>query len=221
MATDRQFAANRLNALRSRGPRTVDGRAASRRNALKHGLTARSLMIDGEDPNRFEELRAELFDAYRPQGIVDAQLIDMMAGILWRLQRVPALEAAAFSWMQCCHRHHGLVGSDSAPVTNGVRRIRPMQNRKSRTSAAPCSIWCGWRPSRQAEPLRSPAVESTHPDFLRAREAAKRTQSPYGHNSSRRRIAFPRLVLAPRVSLDGHRNDRGIHDLATTGKVAF
>ena len=112
MATDRQIAANRMNALQSSGPKTSDGRTASRRNALKHALTARSLMIEGEDPKRFETLRAELIDAYEPQGAVEEQLVDMMAGILWRLRRVPVLEAAAFSWMQRCHQNPGLGGSD-------------------------------------------------------------------------------------------------------------
>ena len=40
MATARQIAANRLNALRSTGPITDEGKAASRGNALTHGLTS-------------------------------------------------------------------------------------------------------------------------------------------------------------------------------------
>ena len=36
-------------------------------------------------------------------------MVDLMAGILWRLRRVPALEAAAFSWMHRCHRDRPLA----------------------------------------------------------------------------------------------------------------
>lgn len=110
MASDRQIVANRLNALQSTGPKSDAGRAASRRNALKHGLTARSLIIEGEDPDLFEDLRTSLFATYQPTGVVEDQLVDMMAGILWRLRRVPALEAAAFSWMRRCHRNRALPG---------------------------------------------------------------------------------------------------------------
>ena len=111
MATERQILANRLNALRSRGPKTQAGREASRRNALKHGLTARSLIIDGEDPKQLEALRGELIETYAPQGVIEEHLVDMMAGLVWRLRRVPSLEAAAFAWMQRCHRDHGLLAS--------------------------------------------------------------------------------------------------------------
>jgi len=123
MATEHQIAANRLNALQSRGPKTAAGRAVSRRNALKHGLTARSLMIEGENPSQLEELRSELFDAYEPHGAIEEHLVDMMAGTMWRLRRVPGLEAAAFSWMQRCHGHQGMVGSDDAAVTDGLQRV--------------------------------------------------------------------------------------------------
>ncbi len=49
MATPAQIAANQRNALLSRGPNTVEGKEASRRNALKHGLTGGGVVIPGED----------------------------------------------------------------------------------------------------------------------------------------------------------------------------
>ena len=57
MTSFRQIAANRLNALRSTGPKTQEGKHQSRRNALRHGLTAETV-IDGledtEDYRAFE-----------------------------------------------------------------------------------------------------------------------------------------------------------------------
>jgi hypothetical protein len=55
-----QIAANRRNALYSRGPKTAEGRARSRRNALKHGLTARSLILEGERAAQYEAFRTDM-----------------------------------------------------------------------------------------------------------------------------------------------------------------
>jgi hypothetical protein len=61
-----QFQANRLNALRSTGPRTEEGKRISRRNALRHGLTAETVidrLEDGEDYRGFEAAIVADYDA--------------------------------------------------------------------------------------------------------------------------------------------------------------
>src|SRR5690348_5251733 len=63
MATVAQIAANRLNAQKSTGPRSVDGKLASSMNALKHGIDAASVLIPGEDPALYERIAAD----YRSQ----------------------------------------------------------------------------------------------------------------------------------------------------------
>ena len=59
-ATSAQIAANRANALRFSGPKTVEGKEASRRNALKHGLTAQTVPVEAasEVEERAEGVRA-------------------------------------------------------------------------------------------------------------------------------------------------------------------
>jgi hypothetical protein len=104
VATDRQIAANRRNALRSSGPRTQEGKDQSRRNALTHGLTAETLVIDGEDAEAFQDLLTRAFASYQPQDVVEEHLVERLVGLTWRLRRLPALEAAAIAWMQTCHR---------------------------------------------------------------------------------------------------------------------
>ena len=57
MASKRQLEANRSNARRSTGPQTPSGKSRSRMNALKHGLSAKSIVIGDERPEEFEALR--------------------------------------------------------------------------------------------------------------------------------------------------------------------
>jgi len=57
MATQKQIEANRLNALKSTGPRTAEGKAATRLNALQHGIFAEMPTVIGEDTAAYETLR--------------------------------------------------------------------------------------------------------------------------------------------------------------------
>src|ERR1039458_5627752 len=67
----RKVEANRRNALKSTGPKTLIGKAFSERNAIKHGLFARHFMDFGahmEDPAEYEELLNGLHDTHQPVG---------------------------------------------------------------------------------------------------------------------------------------------------------
>ena len=94
MVSKRQLEANRLNARRSSGPRTQEGKKRARMNALRHGLTAKNIVIGDEDPKEFEELRAKLEHDLQPKTALEGELLERLAGLLWRLRRVPAIEAA-------------------------------------------------------------------------------------------------------------------------------
>jgi len=65
MATQAQIQANRLNAEKSTGPRTADGKRKASQNALKHGLLAQTMVIAGEDVGEFEFYRDELLGELR------------------------------------------------------------------------------------------------------------------------------------------------------------
>src|SRR5262245_11066108 len=86
--------ANRINAQRSSGPRTELGKSRSKMNALKHGLSAKKIVIGDEDPKKFEALRAALERDWQPETAFESELVDQLAGLFWRMRRVPAIEAA-------------------------------------------------------------------------------------------------------------------------------
>ena len=94
MTSSKQLEANRANAKHSSGPKSTEGKARSRRNALKHGLVSSEIVIWDEDPDEFELFRAGLEADFQPNSTIEHELVDRLAGLLWRLRRLPALEAA-------------------------------------------------------------------------------------------------------------------------------
>jgi hypothetical protein len=85
--------ANRPITKRSTGPRTESGKARSKMNAVKHGLSAKALVLEGEDPRQFEALRAGLEADFEPETVVERELVVELAGCFWRQRRVPIVEA--------------------------------------------------------------------------------------------------------------------------------
>ncbi len=96
MATKRQIEAKRRNARRSTGPRTEVGKVRASRNALRHGLTSRQVVLADEDGEAYEELRRDLHAELRPESEIERLLVNRIAAQQWRLARVPALETALF-----------------------------------------------------------------------------------------------------------------------------
>ena len=94
MATEKQWESNRANAKRSTGPRSAQGKAQSSMNACKHGLTAQTVVIDAEDPLQFDSLCKGLEQEFEPHSLIERELIERLAGIVWRLRRIPRFEAA-------------------------------------------------------------------------------------------------------------------------------
>ena len=94
--TEEQTNANRRNAAKSTGPRTTEGKAASSRNALKHGLCADQHLLPGEDPEDFRLLLDDLFGRFRPVGDGEETLVLRIAADQWRLDRALPMEAGIF-----------------------------------------------------------------------------------------------------------------------------
>ena len=96
MASPEQIYANRLNAQRSTGPRTEEGKAASRFNALKYGIEARSLVIPGEDPTALEALALEYHQQFNPFGPLEDYLVQTVVQADWNRRRYTRVEAQIF-----------------------------------------------------------------------------------------------------------------------------
>jgi len=93
MATQKQIEANRLNATRSTGPRSVEGKTASSQNALKSGIDSNSQIIRGEDPAALDALAADYFRDFQPQSAAERALLDILIDTEWLLRRLRRAEA--------------------------------------------------------------------------------------------------------------------------------
>ena len=96
MASPAQINANRANAQKSTGPRSAEGKSASRFNALKHGMDAASIIIPGEDPAVYDSLVAQYLHEYRPQSASESFHVDTMIRADWQKRRLETVEADLF-----------------------------------------------------------------------------------------------------------------------------
>ncbi len=94
MPSEAKSRAARENGRKSRGPVTPEGKSRSSKNALKHGLGARELVLANEDPDDFVDLAAAYYDKFKPADEVECDLVNEMAFARWRLRRVWAAETA-------------------------------------------------------------------------------------------------------------------------------
>ncbi|HEY1342692.1 MAG TPA: hypothetical protein VGF59_34555 [Bryobacteraceae bacterium] len=93
MSTLRQIEANRRNAQRSTGPRSAEGKAVSRLNALKSGIDATSHVIPGEDPAELEALAERYYQRWQPATPEEIFLLDAMIAADWLKRRMNKVEA--------------------------------------------------------------------------------------------------------------------------------
>ena len=98
MATLRQIEANRLNAQKSTGPRTPQGKAVSSQNALKSGLDAESQFVAGEDRAEFAQLQHEYIARFQPLTPEERFQIDTLLRNEWILRRLFRAEAQLWEY---------------------------------------------------------------------------------------------------------------------------
>jgi hypothetical protein len=97
VATEKQFEANRLNAQKSTGPKTPEGRAAVRLNGVTHGLTAETIVLKGESEADFTNLLNSLEAEHDPVTPTEEALVVQLSMATWRLRRLYRQEAGFYT----------------------------------------------------------------------------------------------------------------------------
>src|SRR5215468_5763364 len=96
MTSLRQLEANRRNARKSTGPITEEGKQRSRCNAVRHGLTAETVIGALEDAEAYQAFEAIIIADYDAQSAVERELVLRLASLLWRLRRATIMETGLF-----------------------------------------------------------------------------------------------------------------------------
>ena len=97
MASAAQAAASRINGALSHGPTSEEGKATSSLNALKTGLTGRTVLLPSEDAALYEAHLAQFREQYQPVGDQELALVQSLADTHWRIARIPSLEMGIYA----------------------------------------------------------------------------------------------------------------------------
>src|SRR3974377_130742 len=115
MSSLKQIEANRGNALKSTGPTTQEGKERSRCNAVRHGLTAETIIAGLEDAEDYQAFEAAVIADYDAQTAVERELVLRLASVLWRLRRAIGIERGIFESMT------EESAKDDDPLSGGAR----------------------------------------------------------------------------------------------------
>ena len=96
MTSFKQIEANRRNAGLSTGPVTDEGKRKSRQNAVRHGLTAETVIDALEDAEDYAAFEMAITADYDAQTAVERELVLRLASLLWRLRRATTIESGLF-----------------------------------------------------------------------------------------------------------------------------
>ena len=98
MTSKMQVVANRANAKKSTGPKTLEGQTTSCQNAMKHGLRTRDLLIRDEKQEDLEQFRQMVYQALCPQDAVEELLVEKIINTTWRMRRLTQAEGELFDY---------------------------------------------------------------------------------------------------------------------------
>jgi hypothetical protein len=92
VSSEKRILASRANGALSRGPKTPEGKARSARNAMRHGLLAKQVVLRNESSEGFQTLFDAYTERFGPLDDVEIGLIEEMVAAYWRMHRALAIE---------------------------------------------------------------------------------------------------------------------------------
>jgi hypothetical protein len=99
MSSQRRIEASRANGRLSKGPVTAEGKLRSSQNAIRHGLLAERLLVEGESEEELQQLIQQLYSQFAPANDTERDLVEQMIAATWRIRRGWTLETRTFNNM--------------------------------------------------------------------------------------------------------------------------
>jgi hypothetical protein len=116
MTSLRQIESNRRNAQKSTGPKSDEGKARASRSAIRHGLTAETVIKLLEDPDDYRAFELAVTADYDAETAVERELVLRLASLLWRLRRATAIETGLLEMQHQMAPHPAKQPMRDAPV---------------------------------------------------------------------------------------------------------
>jgi hypothetical protein len=135
MTSLKQVEANRRNAVKSTGPTSEVGKNRSRRNAIRHGLTAETVVEPLEDPEEYRTFELSITSEFDAQTAVERELVLRLASVFWRLRRSTVIETALLQLA-------GPMTSSGLPETKTLGAAGEVQGNDARGSAFDSAVHC-------------------------------------------------------------------------------
>ncbi len=162
MATPNQIAANKVNAQKSSGPKSDEGKKKSSMNRLSHGFASSATIIPGEDPDEFKALLDSLLDEYQPATDTELILVEKMATNTWLSQRAFRLQGYAFAEQRYRSEEFGVPKELSLLIryhTAAERAFHRAHNELVKAQKERKKSEIGSVPQNAADPVTCPSEE--------------------------------------------------------------
>jgi septum formation inhibitor MinC len=176
LISDKQHEANCQNAQQSSGPKTPEGKAAVRLNALTHGLRARSTLISTEKPEEYDQLWNGLLADFHPQNRTELLYLETACTSQWLLARVAKSEKRIYEDLQIefdekYFRLLAIVAKQRAQLERSFRTAiqdlkQAQKERQSQPKAQPLEAAPkpAESPAAQSPPVHPPTYVMAEPD---------------------------------------------------------
>jgi hypothetical protein len=141
--SEKKLQANRRNARKSTGPRTLEGKASSSQNARTHGAFCQYVVLETEDATEFNLIRREFIQRLRPQDRLELSFVERVAEGTWRLMRLNRQEweqEKRIREFECTDEWHGPWAPEGArdlgparqrveqSISRALRELRALQS---------------------------------------------------------------------------------------------
>ena len=123
MTSKAQIKANRKNSQKSTGPKTIEGKKAVAKNALKQGLFTNEAIIAGESLEDYNTMREKTLDELCPIGNMETILAERIVSLTWRLKRVERFQSIVIDAM--------IDDKINNPLTNLTKKMLPANLRRT------------------------------------------------------------------------------------------